>query len=108
MNGIRFFVATLMIACAMTACGGSCLKRKAQDTYQLLNSELKIGDSRQTIESVLTHEGMGHSYDKYQNRYQSNVYFPQCGNDQAVSIYIYLDQSGNLAKIEAFASYTGL
>ena len=108
MNGIRYFAGILTIACAMTACGGSCLKRKAQDTYQLLNSELKIGDNRQTIESVLTHEGIGHSYDKYTNRYGSTVYFPQCGNDQTVSIYIYLDQSGNLAKVEAFASYTGL
>jgi hypothetical protein len=92
----------------MTACGASCLKRKAQDTYQLLNSELKIGDGRQTIESVLTHEGIGYSYDKYMNRYNSTVYFRQCGDDQAVSIYISLDPSGKLAKIKAFASYTGL
>jgi hypothetical protein len=107
-SGIRYFAGILMIACAMTACGGSCLERKVQDTDRLLNGELKIGDSRQTIESVLTHERIGYSYDKYMNRYQSNVYYPQCGNDQSVSIYIHLDQSGKLAKIEAFASYTGL
>ena len=97
-------VLTVLCILSIPACEGGCLK-KSSEVKALLSAKLKSGDSRTKIESVLKGAGIQFSYDKYSNRYQSNI-TDQCGKFESVIVYVYLDNSSKMAKIETLVSYT--
>lgn len=76
-----------------------------------LNKALKVGDSREKIESTLKDIKSDFSYDKYQQRYTAivrDVYGASFNGApfRAISVDIYLDKSGNMSRIEVVNVYT--
>lgn len=73
-----------------------------------LSKSLKIGDTHEKAELVLKNLVISSSYDEYQQRYQSNFTGKNCAFDKSVIIYIYINKSGLVSKIEVLNSYTFL
>ena len=100
----QVLIVSLCMGLSLSACEGSCLK-KSKEVQALLWSQLKVGDARTKIESVLNSAGIQYSYDEYSNRYQSNI-TDQCGSFESVIAYVYLDSASRMSRIEVFVSYT--
>jgi len=74
-----------------------------------LSKSLKIGDTREKVEFVLRSHGIDFSYDaEFEQRYSSNIRGKNCAFDKSVIIYIYINKSGLVSKIEVLNSYTFL
>jgi hypothetical protein len=74
-----------------------------------INKDLQIGDPREKVERVLKSRGIDFSYDgQFEQRYSSNIKGKNCAFDKSVILYIYLDKSGNVSRIETLDSYTFL
>lgn len=99
-------VCTIIVTCALAACADSCLSRKTHEVRAMLNTEIKLGDSRDQVEYVLKNAHFVYGFDQFQNLYQANVYTSECGSYQAVSIYVHFDSEGKVMKVEVFESYT--
>lgn len=82
------------------------MKAKANELRNVLNRELKVGDTRDKVHEVLERANIGYSYDRHQNRYNSTVRDANCGPNQAVSVHVYLDKMERVSKIEVRESYT--
>jgi len=102
---LRIIFTTPAMVIYLFACGGSCLK--TNEIRDALYASLVVGDTREKIETALNDNDIRFSYSKYLNRYQATVRDEErCGPYQAISIYISLDKSEKLSKIEVFESYT--
>ena len=82
------------------------MKPKKEQVKGVLQHELQVGDPRDKVETVLTKAGISFTYDKYANRYQSNITDSRCGPYQAISLYINLDLSGRVSKIDVSETFT--
>ena len=107
MTRVRDIALAIMIASGLSACMEDCLKAKTNEVRNVLNREIKAGDTRERVDEVLNSARIGYGYDRFSNRYQSTVTDAQCGPYQAISIYVYFDASGKVSKVEVFESYTG-
>jgi hypothetical protein len=103
-GGKAVFLAFLTLTLA--GCG-SCMHRELTQTRSFLEAELKLGDPRERIEEVLRKAGVPNVYDPYGNRYQSLITADRCRGSNVV-VYVNLDSSGRMSRIEAFESFTGL
>ena len=65
----------------------------------------KVGDTRKRVEEVLKSVGIIYEYDPFQNRYQGTITDKRCPYE-AIQIYVTLDISEKLSKVEVFESYT--
>ena len=98
----------LIVALALSGCSSNCLKPKIEEVRNRLEKELRVGDTRERVEDVLNKADILYSYDRFQNRYQSNITDSRCGPYQGISLYVYFDSFNKMSKVEAFISYTGL
>lgn len=76
-----------------------------------ISKDLKIGDSREKVESVLKSHGIAVRYDEYQQRYYSGIGGEDCAFNpfnKVVDVGVYIDNSGLVSKIETSYSYTFL
>jgi hypothetical protein len=96
----------LVVALVLWGFNGDCMKPKTAEIRGHLDRELKVGDSHEKVEEVLTKAGIPYQYDQFQNRYQSTVFDQQCGPYDAISIYVYFDPSGRMSRIEVRETYT--
>jgi len=71
-----------------------------------INKLIHVGDSRETIERVLKSKGIRFSYDEFQQRYQSNIKGNNCLFDKSILLFVYLDKSGRMSRIETQEAYT--
>lgn len=78
-----------------------------EEVVSEINSALKQGDDAAKIEEYFATKKLGVSFDKYQNRYQSNIRHPESGF-HAITIYVYVDSNKGFLGAEAFDSYTFL
>ena len=107
MNLLKLFLA-LLAAISLSACCADLDEKKVRAE---LNKYLHVGDSREKAELVMKSHGISLSYDQYQQRYQSNITDKNSTFnpfDKSVIVYIYIDQSGLVSKIEVSNSYTFL
>ena len=70
-----------------------------------INSSLKPGDSAELIEKYFDEEGLGLSYDRFANRYNSIIRHPK-SNYHAITIDVYVDEEKRFIRVEANDSYT--
>ena len=96
----------LLLAFTLSGCNGDCMRPKTEEVRNLFNRQLKVGDTREKVDEVLKKAGIGYSYDRFENRYQSTVYDSQCGPNQAASIYVYFDASNEITEVEVRETYT--
>ncbi len=106
--GVRIFLILGVISAAISACRGNCIKRKTAEVRKLLNRNIKAGDTRERVDTVLKSADILYEYDRFLNRYQSTVTDTRCGPNDAVSIYVTFNSVGRVSKIEVFESYTAL
>jgi len=96
-----------MIAVIVSGCR-DCIEPKFQEVKGLLDGKLKVGDTRERVEEVLKSAEIGYTYDRFSNRYQSTVRDARCEPYAAVSVYVNLDTSGKVSKVEVSKTYTSL
>jgi hypothetical protein len=77
----------------------------AQQVRVELQASLKPGDSDAAIQQFFKQRGLGFSYDRFSNRYQSIIREPN-SNFHAVVIYINVDREKRFVSGEARDSYT--
>jgi len=70
-----------------------------------LQAALKVGDSKEKIESVLKDRSLRATYDKYSHRYQSIMRSPTT-EAHAIVIYVNVDQERRFVYVETYDSYT--
>ncbi len=70
-----------------------------------LQAAMKVGDSREKIESVLKGRSLETTYDKYSQRYQSIMRRPTT-DFHAIVIYVNVDKERRFVSVEAHDSYT--
>lgn len=97
----------LMAALTLSGCNEDCMKPETKELRDLLEKELKVGDTRERVEGVLKNAGIAYEYDQFQNRFQSTITDSQCGPYWAISLYVYFNSSNKMSKVEAFESHTG-
>ena len=101
---LRIAITSIFIVNWLAACGGECVK--TSEIKELLNKELKTGDTRQKVEQVLKSAGIEYSFDAFQNRYQATARDARCSQREAASIYAAFDASGKMLAVDVFSSYT--
>lgn len=102
----KYLQAILLAPILLTSC---CSDLNKEEISSVLSNALHVGDSREKIESVLKGSGIDFSFDeKFEHRYSSTIRGKNCFNpfDKSVGVYIYLDKSERMSKIETFYSYT--
>ena len=97
---------SISLVIALGCLGGCCKELTALDIKKELDNSLHIGDSNEKIKQVLTKKGIAFSYDEFDKRYQSNIQGNGCTLGKSVIVYIYLDQSGLIKKIETLDAYS--
>ena len=99
--------AAVALTLAVCACAYPDLP-KAQTLEAQLNASLRVGDTREKIESVLSAQSppVIYSYDQFQNRYQGIVR-SKFGDWHAVVVYVRLDTQRTFTSVEVIDSYTG-
>lgn len=106
---------TTMVLCfflvvSVLATSSGCCPLDADEVREQLTVELRVGDSREKIEIVLRNAGIDFSYDKWTNSYGATIRDDEhCGPlsmYKAISVYIHLDDTGHLSRIEVSDSYT--
>ena len=77
-------------------------------TAEVLNqieASLGPGDSSERIEAYFAQRGLGASFDRFQQRYQSIIRHPD-SNYHAIVIYVYVDEDRRFTRAEAYDTYT--
>ena len=103
------FLSLQMIALALLlgACSDhSCDHLNKDEIKNNLYKHLRVGDSRDKIESVLREAKISSSYDKFETRYQSYIREEGCPYGKDIIIDVYLDNNGRMSRIETMDSYT--
>ncbi len=98
----------LWVVLAVVSLSSCCADLDKEKISAELHKDLHVGDSREKAELVLKSRGIEFSYDEYQQRYQSNIRGENCAFDKSVLVFIYLNKSGLVSKIEVSNSYTFL
>lgn len=98
----------LLTILAISVLCGCCPNLDKDKIKSELSSNIKIGDPREMVEQVLKANQLEFSYDEFQQRYPSGIEGGGCEFNKSVIIYIYIDQSGQVSKIETSDSYTFL
>lgn len=98
----------LWVLLAVMSLSSCCADLDKEKVRAELSKELHVGDSREKAELVLKSHGMDFSYDKFEQRYQSGIRGENCAFDKSVIVYIYINKSGLVSKIEVSNSYTFL
>ena len=93
---------------AIFSLSGCCAGLDKDKIKSELSKDLQVGDSREKVERVLKNQGLVFSYDEYSQRYQSGIRGENCAFDKSVILYIYIDKSGGVSRIDASDSYTFL
>ena len=83
---------------------GDCLNKDG--VKKMLFNEMQLGASREAIEMALNNMGINFSYDRFRERYQITLRDDGCSEFKAISVYIHLDKSQKLSKIQVFESFT--
>lgn len=100
------------VVVAVSLLTGCCSGLDAEIIRDKLTKELHVGDSREKVERVLKSHGMDFSYDaEFEQRYQSLIGGEDCAFNplnKVVAVYIYMNKSGRVSKIEVSNSYTFL
>lgn len=99
---------TLGPVLAVLLLAGCCPNLNKDKIKSDLYKEMQVGDSREKIERVLKSHRIDFSYDEYQHRYQSNIRGENCAFDKSIILYVYVDTSMRMLKIETSDSYTFL
>lgn len=81
-------------------------KEKAEEVRRLIDAELHFGTDSQEIEAFFERHGITYSYDRFQHRYQAIIRDVSPALDQAVVIYIYIDEAGCFKHFEVHNSFT--
>lgn len=102
----QLFFLFLFSSVILTGCL-STLDITPKEVEEKINLSLTPGDDAGKIEAYFKNEGLGLSYDKFQNRYQSIIRHPD-SNFHAITIYVYVDESKKIVRVEANDSYTFL
>jgi hypothetical protein len=97
----------LLLAIALSIAGCSCDRSVFDKARRSIETEIKAGDGRDKVESVLEKVGANYGYDDFQNRYQANFFDDDCGDWIALTIYVNLNEKGVVSNVEMFKSYTG-
>jgi hypothetical protein len=81
---------------------------KAEEVRQLIASELQIGAEALTIEAFFKRHDIAFSYDRFAQRYQAIIRDVASAPkvDQAIIIYIYVDDQKRFARSEVNDSFT--
>lgn len=89
---------------------GNIDKERAEQTRRLIADELAVGAAPQAIEEFFLRHGIAYSYDRFAHRYQAIIrgVSPDPRVDQAVSIFIYVDDQGRFVRAEAHDTFTAL
>lgn len=98
---VFLFGALMLAGCVST------LDITPKEVEAKINSSLKPGDSAAKIEAYFENEGLGLSYDRFQDRYHSIIRHPE-SNFHAITIVIFVDQNKRFIRAEADDSYTFL
>ena len=85
-------------------------KTKAEEVRGLIAIELKVGASSHDIEEFFKRHKIGYSYDRFAHRYQGIIRSVDDSRivDQAVLIYIYVDEEKVFVSSEVRDSFTAL
>jgi hypothetical protein len=97
----------LLLAVALCIAGCSCDRSVFDKVKHSVEAEIKAGDGRDKVESVLERVGANYGYDDSQSRYQANFFDDGCGDWIALTIYVNLNEKGVVSNVEMFKSYTG-
>lgn len=104
MTAIRLFAA-LFLMWSLSGCCAGLDEGKIRSDF---SAELQVGDSREKIERVLERHRIDFSFDEHQHRYQSNIRGENCTFDKSIILYVYVDPSMRMLRIETSDSYTFL
>jgi len=100
-------LSSITLALALVACSDTSDVTKAENIEHQINTSLRAGASTKEVEATLGRLNIQHSYDKYASRYQGIIRDTGGPTDHAVVVYVYMDVSGKLTKVETHDSYTG-
>lgn len=107
MKRIRDLLLLGVISSVFTAHSyADCMKSRTDEVRNLLNRDLKAGDTRARAKKILKTAGIAYEYDRFQNRYQSTITDARCGPYDAISIYVNFNSSGKMSNVEVLESYT--
>ena len=98
----------LMIAALLCLVGCSDDETLRLSIEKKLHASLSVGDSREKIERVLTENNMPFNFNKYDHRYETGGKPEEKrAIERVISVYIYVDGSNRLARVEVRNAYTG-
>ncbi len=80
---------------------------KMGELREQFNSKVKRGDDPEIIEKTLKELGVGYSWDRFLDRYQGIIRHPN-SDFHAITVFVYLDESGKYKDIEINDSFTAL
>ena len=85
-------------------------KTKTEEVRVLIANELEAGASSHEIEEFFERHQIGYSYDRFFHRYQGIIRDVDDSRvvDQAVLIYIYVDEEKSFTSSEVSDSFTAL
>ncbi len=85
-------------------------KSKAEEVRVLIANELKLGASSAEIEEFFNRHKIDYSYDRFFDRYSGIIRDVTNSKvvDQAILIYIYVDEDKSLRSSEVSDSFTAL
>ncbi|MDZ4790616.1 MAG: hypothetical protein SGJ17_05320 [Hyphomicrobiales bacterium] len=80
----------------------------AKNLSPKLSSELKQGDSQEKIDKILRENGVGFSFNRFDNRYQGIIRNVSPGNpgQHAVVVHINVDENKRFLSAEVHDSFT--
>jgi hypothetical protein len=104
----RTLVTGILCAIFMAGCNADvrCLKEKTDEVRKRLLVDIKQGDDRAKAEMALKQVGAGFSFDEYQNRLGAIIRVSGCGPDEAIQIFVNLDDTNHIISIQVDESYT--
>lgn len=99
--------AILAFGLSTLACGGGD-QVTTEKVRMMIKNELAVGSSSQDIEQFFKTHNLVFSYDKFSKRYQSIIrnVSPDPGVDQAIVIYLYVDDEKKFTREEVRDSFT--
>lgn len=108
-----FRVLVFVFLATIAACGGDIVQegadqQKANEVELSIHTELQVGAASQAIEEYFDRHGIAYSYDKFARRYQAIVRNVAISSDvdQAIVIYVYVDEEKRFQRAEAHDSFT--
>ena len=109
-TAIRSILVLLSLVALLVGCNDS-TDMTAKKVDEILRRELKVGDSQQKIEAILSKEKIEFSFDDFNQRYQCIIRDPSASKPKgyhSIVIYVYVDSERRYTKHEARDSYTAL